>query len=225
MRKNILSISNQVVDCVILHIYRKTFCQLIQFSPGTLDSVYAHKCISCLWSEGEEEVTSSSGSQPVCCVAVLCVQCSRCGSYASHMEACGGASERGQGEIPARGCEPRQLVGWPVTRSREESNDLHSQTNTVAHLHNNKAGAGGDVGTRWKSRTGYTKYEKYKFPLQLLQQCFPQDKRLFYTFCLLSGSIVAALLILEQKTQCHRTFSPVFTACEKPSGDNDDRQL
>lgn len=151
----------------------------------------------------------------MCCCPVeslsMCVQCSRCGSYASHMEACWGTSEHGQGEIPARAGLWTQTAGRPVTRRREESNDLHSQTNTVAHLHNNKAGAGGELGTPWNSRTEYFPYTDMKstrFPFSFFNYVSCRIKRKnqqsFLPLCIFlslffilasHGSIISVLLI------------------------------
>lgn len=74
----------------------------------------------------------------MCCCPVeslsMCVQCSRCGSYASHMEACWATSEHGQGEIPARGCEPRQLVGRSHAIEKKAMIYIHKQTRLLIYI-------------------------------------------------------------------------------------------
>lgn len=198
------------------------FFYFFSATPDPASSCLSH-ARSSRW-EGDDEVTSSSGSQWCCCpvcemsptnVAAMPVTWRPVGVHLNTSKV---------KFLPAAVNPDSWSAGH--TLSGEESNDLHSQTNTVAHLHNNKAGAGGEQGTPWKSRAEYildTKYEKVtSFPLNFFNDvsrkikkrekmsCFFFLRILFVSRLTSHGSIVLALLIKNKtkrkklrKTLCH----------------------
>lgn len=167
-------------------------------------------------------------STSVSCVAVLCVQCSRCGSYASHMEACWGTSEHGQGEIPARGCEPRQLVGCRSHAVEKKAMIyIHKQTRLLIYITIKPA-----LGENWGRRgsqgqnTSCTQNMKStSFPFSFFNNvsCKIKGKKSsflhkhFFVFASIQAfhwSIVSAFLISQkkqQKAQCHTIFCSLST--------------
>lgn len=133
-----------------------------------------------------------------------------------------------------------QTAGRPLTRRREENNDLHSQTNTVAHLHKKRCrwGRSGDK-VEVKDRIHPVhKIWSTSFPFSFFNDVSCKVKRKKSRLFFHSG--LSLLLISKKKQQkthrCHRIFCPLFTVCEKtqldiysylmrPNCNDDDRRL